>query len=81
MLLGLFNPVVTLALGLIGAITWTRAALVFIAEMLAAMAVSGIVAAILPGPMAVSTTLSPGVSVAQGLCKFQAYSPALGKTY
>lgn len=64
---GLFNPAVTLALALIGGITWIRAGLNVIAEMLAAMAASGVVAALFPGPMAVSTTLSTDVSIAQGL--------------
>lgn len=66
---GLFNPAVTLALALIGAISWVRAGLVFIAEMLGAMASAGIVAAMFPGTLAVSTTLHPGTSVARGLCK------------
>lgn len=66
---GLFNPAVTLALALIGAISWARAGLVFIAEMLGAMASAGVVAAMFPGTLAVSTTLNTDTSLARGLCK------------
>ena len=64
----MFNPAVTLALALVGAITWTRAGLVFIAEMLAGMASAGVVAAMFPGSLAVSTTLGGRTSLAQGVC-------------
>ena len=66
---GLFNPAVTLGLALIGAISWTRAGLVFIAEMLGAMASAGVVAALFPNTMAVQTTLGGGTSLARGVCK------------
>ncbi|KAK5163350.1 Aquaporin-1 [Saxophila tyrrhenica] len=64
---GLFNPAVTLGLAMIGGITWVRAGLVFIAEMLAGMCAAGVVAALFPGPMAVSTELSSDTSIARGL--------------
>ncbi|CAK3780552.1 related to aquaporin [Lecanosticta acicola] len=64
---GLFNPAVTLGMALIGAVTWTRALLVFIAQLLGSMAASGVVQALFPGPMAVSTSLSAGTSVVRGL--------------
>ncbi|KAK4495449.1 hypothetical protein PRZ48_013780 [Zasmidium cellare] len=64
---GLFNPAVTLGMALIGAVGWLRALLVFIAQILGSMAASGVVSALFPGPMAVSTTLSSGTSVARGL--------------
>ncbi|KAK3700355.1 Aquaporin-1 [Vermiconidia calcicola] len=64
---GLFNPAVTLGLAMIGAITWMRAVLVFIAEMIASMCAAGVVAALFPGPMGVSTTLGPSTSIARGL--------------
>ena len=67
---GLFNPAVTLGMALIGAVTWPRAGLVFISQVLGSMAASGVVSALFPGPMAVSTTLSSGTSVARGLCTF-----------
>lgn len=66
---GLFNPAVTLGMALIGAVGWVRAGLVFIAQILASMASAGVVEAMFPGPMNVSTTLGGGTSVAQGLCK------------
>lgn len=53
---------------MIGGLTWTRAGLVFISEMIAGMCAAGVVAALFPGPMAVSTTLSAQTSVARGLC-------------
>lgn len=64
---GLFNPAVTLALCLVGAVPFARGAFVFVAQMLGAMAASGVVLALFPGPMAVSTTLGGGTNVAQGL--------------
>ena len=67
---GLFNPAVTLGLAMIGAITWIRAGLVFIAEMFGAMAAAGIVSALFPGALGVNTTLNRTTSVARGLCKF-----------
>ena len=54
---------------MIGAITWIRAGLVFIAEMLAGMAAAGIVSALFPGPLNVATTLNSQTSVTRGLCK------------
>ena len=66
---GLFNPAVTLALALIGAITWTRAGIVFVAELLASMAASGVISALLPGSLNVATTLSSDTSIARGLCE------------
>ena len=67
---GLFNPAVCLGLALIGAISWSRAGLVFIAEMFGAMASAGVVAALFPSTMAVQTTLGGSTSLVRGLCKF-----------
>lgn len=58
---------VTLGLYLIGALTPTRAIFCFFSQMLAGMAAAGIVSAILPGPLNVSTTLGQGTSIAQGV--------------
>jgi len=58
---------VTLGLYLIGALTPTRAVLTFLSQMLAGMSAAGVVSAILPGPLNVSTTLGAGVSIARGL--------------
>ena len=57
----------TLALALIGAVGWARAGLVFIAQMLGAMSASGIVSALFPGPLNVSTTLQTNTSIVRGL--------------
>jgi len=64
---GLFNPAVTLGLCLIGAVPFARGGLVFIAQMLGAMASAGVVATLYPGPLNVSTTLSGGTNLAQGV--------------
>jgi len=64
---GLFNPVVSLGLYLIGAIGATRASLCFVSQMLAGIAAAAVVQAILPGPLNVSTTLGTGVSPARGV--------------
>ncbi|KAI1629005.1 aquaporin rerated protein [Exophiala viscosa] len=64
---GLFNPAVTLGLCLIGAVPFIRGGLVFIAQMLGAMAAAGVVSCLFPGPLAVTTSLSGGTSVVQGL--------------
>lgn len=44
-----------------------RGGLVFIAQMLGAMAVSGVILGLYPGPLAVTTSLSGGTSQAQGV--------------
>jgi aquaporin rerated protein, other eukaryote len=58
---------VTLGLCLIGALPFPRGGLVFIAQMLGAMASAGVVKGLFPGPLAVTTSLSGGTSKAQGL--------------
>ena len=64
---GLFNPAVTLALCLCGAVPWSRGGLVFIAQMLGSMASAGVVKGLFPGALAVTTALSGGTSLAQGV--------------
>ncbi|KAK3110325.1 Aquaporin-1 [Teratosphaeriaceae sp. CCFEE 6253] len=64
---GLFNPAVTLALALIGAVPWTRAGLVFIGQILGSIAASGVVSGLFPGGLNVATTLGGGTSIVQGL--------------
>lgn len=54
---------------MIGGITWTRALLVFIAEILGSMASAAVVSALFPGNLAVTTTLGGSTSIVQGLCK------------
>lgn len=58
---------VTLGLCVIGAVPWARGGLVFIAQMLGAMSSAGVVLGLFPGPLAVTTTLSGGTSLAQGV--------------
>ncbi|KKY24749.1 putative aquaporin rerated protein [Phaeomoniella chlamydospora] len=58
---------VTLGLCCIGAVPFSRGLFVFIAQMLGAMAASGVVAALFAGPLAVTTTLGGGTSKSQGL--------------
>ena len=65
----LFNPAVTLGMALIGAVGWTRAAIVFVAQIMGSIAASGVVLGLFPGPLNVSTTLSSSTSIAQGLCE------------
>ncbi|EGP82554.1 uncharacterized protein MYCGRDRAFT_77797 [Zymoseptoria tritici IPO323] len=64
---GLFNPAVTLGMALIGAVTWRRAGLIFISQVLGSIAASGIVAALFPGPLNVTTTLNSTTSITRGL--------------
>lgn len=61
------NRQVTFGLCLIGALPLTRGALVFIAQMLGAMASAGVVKALFNGPLAVTTSLGGGTSLAQGV--------------
>jgi aquaporin rerated protein, other eukaryote len=58
---------VTLGLCLIGAVPFSRGGLVFISQMLGAMAAAGVVDTLFPGPLAVTTTLSGGTNKAQGV--------------
>ncbi|KAL2121681.1 hypothetical protein VTJ04DRAFT_2136 [Mycothermus thermophilus] len=64
---GLFNPVVALALLLIGGLSPVRFVLVVIAQFLGAIAAAGVVSALFPGPMVVATTLAGGATIVQGL--------------
>ncbi len=58
---------VTLALCLIGAVPFARGGFVFLAQMLGAMASAGVIAALFPGPLAVTTSLNGGTNLAQGV--------------
>ncbi|KAJ0108405.1 hypothetical protein J7T55_005382 [Diaporthe amygdali] len=64
---GLFNPAVTLALVLIRAITPIRGVFVFVAQLLGGIAAAGLASCMFPTDLSVSTTLSDGVSLAQGV--------------
>ena len=52
---------------MVGAVPWVRGGLVFLAQMLGAMASAGVVKGLFPGPLAVTTSLSGGTGTAQGL--------------
>jgi len=67
---GLFNPAVTMGMALIGAVKWVRAGVVVVAQLLGSMAAAGVVSALFPGPMNVSTTLGGNTSIAQGVCEY-----------
>lgn len=54
-------------MALVGAINWIRAGLIFISQLLGSMAAAGVVSALFPGPMNVSTTKGYHVSTAQAL--------------
>ncbi|KKZ63546.1 aquaporin rerated protein, other eukaryote, partial [[Emmonsia] crescens] len=64
---GMLNPVVTLALLLLGGIQPLRAALVIVAQLLGGIAAAGVASALFPLPLTVGTRLGGGASIAQGL--------------
>ncbi|KAL1656782.1 Aquaporin-1 [Didymella pomorum] len=64
---GLFNPAVTVAMALIGAVPLVKAALLILAQLLGAMAAAGVVSATFPGPLAVRTRLGAGTSISRGV--------------
>ncbi|KAK3616493.1 hypothetical protein LTR56_025920 [Elasticomyces elasticus] len=65
---GLFNPAVTLGLIVTGNIPLVRGLLLWPVQILASMVAAGVVSAIIPGNIrTVQTTLTPTMSVAQGV--------------
>ncbi|KAL8697191.1 MAG: hypothetical protein Q9224_002434 [Gallowayella concinna] len=60
-------PAVSLGLCLVGALPWTRGALLTISQILGGILSAGVVSALFPGPLNVRTALLPGTSLAQGL--------------
>ncbi|ORY81958.1 aquaporin-1 [Protomyces lactucae-debilis] len=64
---GLFNPAVSFALCLIGAITPLRMALLTLAQLLGGITAAAIVDSLSPGSLNVSVALSQGTSITQGL--------------
>lgn len=64
---GLFNPVVTLSLVLVGAVGPVRGVVVFIAQLLGGICAAAVLSALLPGPLMASTTLRDDTSIARGL--------------
>ncbi|BGP14977.1 hypothetical protein JCM10213v2_002932 [Rhodosporidiobolus nylandii] len=64
---GLFNPAVSWAMLLVGALTPLRAALLTVSQLLGGITAAAILHAIVPGTLNVRTLLAPGVSIARGL--------------
>ncbi|KAG8844571.1 Aquaporin-4 [Tulasnella sp. 330] len=64
---GIFNPAVSTALLLIGAIGPVRWALCCVAQLLGAIAASSVLVALLPGPLASNTAPGDGVNDAQAV--------------
>lgn len=64
---GLFNPVVSLALCLVGGMPPLRGVLVFMAQLVGGIAAAGVVSALFPGDLNVGTRLGGGASISQGL--------------
>lgn len=62
----LFNPAVTLALFLTGTLGWFQLIHLTIAQILGAIAAAALCDGLIPGPINARTTLSNGISVAQG---------------
>ena len=56
-------------MGLIGAVGWTRAGIIFTAQILGSMSSAAVVSALFPGALDVATTLGGGTSIARGLCE------------
>lgn len=60
-------------MALIGAVTWPRAGLVFISQILGATSSAAVVSALFPSDLNVSTTLGGNTSTVQGLCTYDRY--------
>lgn len=58
---------VTVAMGLIGAMPWIKAALLITAQLLGGIAAAGAVSATFPGPLSVRTSLGDGTSISRGV--------------
>lgn len=52
---------------IVGAVPYLRGCLVIVSQILGGISAAAVVSALLPGPIAIRTSLAPGVSVAQGL--------------
>ncbi|KAL4902688.1 hypothetical protein BDW74DRAFT_56668 [Aspergillus multicolor] len=64
---GLFNPAVTLALCLVGGMPLLRGLFVFASQIIGGIAAAGVVSALFPGDLNVTTRLGGGASISQGL--------------
>jgi aquaporin rerated protein, other eukaryote len=63
----LFNPAVNWGMCLVGALTWVRGGLLFIAQLLGAISAAAVVTVLFPGALLVETLLGAGTNTAQGL--------------
>jgi aquaporin related protein len=63
----LIRDKVALGMCLIGALSWTRGLVIFIAQLLASIVSAEVVSALFPGPMIVQTRLGPGTSKVRGM--------------
>ncbi|EPQ30384.1 uncharacterized protein PFL1_01910 [Pseudozyma flocculosa PF-1] len=63
---GLFNPAVTLALTLTKVLNWKQCISLTISQIIGGIAAAAVCDAIIPGPINARTSLSSGISVAQG---------------
>ncbi|KAK9451432.1 aquaporin-like protein [Limtongia smithiae] len=64
---GQFNPAVSLALALVGAISPIRAAICAVSQIIAGMCAAAVVSAITPGEILFANSLGDGVSKSRGL--------------
>lgn len=64
---GLFNPAVSLALVLVGALPALRGALLVVAQLAGAIAGAGLISTCMPGNLNASTALAQNVSYSQGI--------------
>ncbi|TKA71150.1 hypothetical protein B0A55_08249 [Friedmanniomyces simplex] len=65
---GLFNPAVTLGMVVTGSLPAIRGLILFPVQIIAAMCAAGVTSVIIPGDIKlVQTTLTPGMSAAQGV--------------
>jgi len=61
-----FNPAVTLALVIVGAITPLRGILYSIAELVGAICAAALIDVLMPGPLGCATRLGGGANISQG---------------
>ncbi|KAI1079624.1 aquaporin-like protein [Whalleya microplaca] len=64
---GLFNPAVTIAMMVVGALDYVRGPLIIIGQIVGAIAAAAVVTGLTPGVLNVQTGLGAGTSVVQGL--------------
>jgi aquaporin rerated protein, other eukaryote len=63
----LFNPAITWGMCLVGALSWFRGGLLFIAQLLGALCAAAVVSALLPSTLNVGTQLLYNTTTSQGL--------------